>query len=110
MTPMSYPDPADIDGEPEVVAAAAAADLADAASVYAAHALAAVRQARSGYLTRRLNQDPALRPGELAEQWDGSREAAYCVAVMKAARVGKQAAEHLRDSLQSGQKPSPNHA
>lgn len=110
MSDLSYPDPGERDGEPEEVAAAAAADLADAASVYGAHALAAVRQARSGYLTRRLNQDPTLTPGALAEQWDGSREAAYCVAVMKAARVGKQAAEHLRDTLQSGQKPSQNHA
>lgn len=95
MDPLSYPHPAELDGDPEEVGAAATRQLAEASLVHARHVYATVQQVRSAYLSRMLREDPNLTPAELAGLWDSSRAAAVCGALVRAARVGKQAADSL---------------
>lgn len=91
-----YRHPGSLDGTPTQVARRAASDLDEAAAVFARHVVAAVRQARNGFLTEQQLRDPELSPRELAERWEGSPEELACRALVRAAKLGNTGVKALR--------------
>lgn len=93
----TYQHPGERDGGPQEVAHDAARDLERASVVFARHTEAAVRQIRSGHLSRELSQDPSLEPVELAERWERSDAAKACIVLMRAAKAANTAVKRVRE-------------
>lgn len=101
--------PAELEGEPQEVAAKAAGDLEEAAAVVARHVVATTRQARSGFLSHELSLEPKLTPEQLKVRWDESGTARACLALVRASRAMNTAVRELA-VLQSGQEVSKSAA
>lgn len=93
----TYEHPGERDGAPQEVANEAAKDLERAAAVFARHTEAAVRQVRSGYLSRELSRDPSLRPDELAKRWESSNSKRACIVLIRAAKAANTAVKKVRE-------------
>lgn len=94
-----YRHPADLDGEPELTGGDAMTALAEAALVFAKHADAAVKQARSSFLSQQLADDPDATPKDLAAAWRDSSERRLVELLERSAETAQRASQGLRDRL-----------
>lgn len=88
---LSYTHPADIDANPTDVGPLVIEDLTHVAELFAEHVEAGVRQIRSSWQSRRLDQDADLTAVELAAEWEASDEAKLATLLVRAARQARRA-------------------
>lgn len=96
---ISYPHPADVDGEAVEVGPVVADTLQQATASYAEHVEAAVRQLRNSFQSRLLDDDASLTPEDLAREWEDSRAAKLAGLLVRSATGAHRAVQGLVDEF-----------